>query len=70
MSFRAQHFRVLPPKLLHLGFHDVHLRGMRLDGERPKRLDAGITAEVLDHGVSQREGVLSERGDLILPQSH
>lgn len=56
--------------MLHLGFHDVHLGGKELDGERPKHLGAGITLEAPEQGVSQGEGILPEGGDLIHPDCH
>lgn len=62
---RAQPLWLLPPELLHLGFHDVHLGGDGLGGERPKHLGAGITPEAPEQGVSQGERVLLGRCDLL-----
>lgn len=58
---------LLPPELLHLGFHDVHLRTEGLGGKRPKDLGAGMAAEALKQGVSQGEGVLPRTGDVMTP---
>lgn len=70
MPLRAQHLFLLPLELLHLSFHDVHLRGEGLVGERPKGWDAGITLEAPQQGVRQGEGILTIRGDLIHPDCH
>lgn len=67
MPVRAQHLCLLPLELLHLSFHNVHLRGKGPVGERPKDLGTGITLEAPEQGVRQREGILPARGDLIHP---
>lgn len=70
VPLRAQHLWFLRLELFHLGFHDVYPWGGGLSGERSKHLSAGITPEASEQGMSQREGVLPEKGDLICPDCH
>ena len=66
----AQHLCLLPPELLHLSFHHVHLRSKGLAGESPRDLGTGITLEALEQRVRQGEGVLPAKGNLIHPDCH
>lgn len=70
VPLRAQHLCLLPPELLHLSFHNVHLRGKGPVGERPTDLGTGITLEAPEQGVRRGEGILPARGDLIHSDWH
>lgn len=65
VPFQAQHLWLLPPELLQLDFHDVHLGGERLGRERSEALSTGITPEALEQGVRQGAGVLWQEGTRI-----